>query len=38
VAASLAVLLFGFVLLLLLSLLTRRGSRGLADVANPGAA
>jgi len=38
VAASLAVLLFGFVLLLLLSLLTRRDRRGLADVANPGAA
>src|SRR6478609_4678847 len=38
VAASLAVLLFGFALLLLLSLLTRRDRRGLADVANPGAA
>jgi putative spermidine/putrescine transport system permease protein len=37
VAASLAVLLFGFALLFSLSLLTRRG-RALADVANPGAA
>jgi len=37
-AASLAVLLFAFVLLLTLSLLTRRGHRGPAEVVTPGTA